>query len=83
MYQQLADELASAKAQIVRISTEQDQLKAAAQAAIAASEARTKDMIAQINQAGGKQEDSFNIVDFRDTTPGNFHGRRNESWKLW
>ena len=81
--QQLADELASARAQIVRLSTEQDNLRAQAQAAIAASEARTQALIASMSARDAQANERFDIVDFKVARPDNFRGRREESWKVW
>ena len=81
--QQLADELASARAQIVRLSTEQDNLRAQAQAAIVASEARTQALIASMSARDAQANERFDIVDFKVARPDNFRGRREESWKVW
>ena len=80
MFQQLSDELATARTQITRISTEMEQIKAQAAAAIAASEARTQALINQTRGNGGGEE-KFDIVDFKVAKPDPYYGRRDESWK--
>ena len=81
--QQLADELAAARTQIVRLSTEQDNLRAQTQAAIAASEARMSALIAQQSSRDAQAEEKLDIVDFKAAQPEAFRGRREESWKVW
>ena len=83
MFQQVSDELASTRAQIVRISSEMDVLRTGAQNAIAASEARSAALFAQMSASAGTREDRFDIVDFKVAKPDNFHGKREESWKVW
>ena len=83
---QMANELAVARAQIMRISAEQDTLRAQAQQAVAASEARLMQVIAQNAQTqsrGGGGDDRIDIVDFKTAQPEAFKGRRDESWKTW
>ena len=80
---QMANELAVARAQIMRISAEQDNLRAQAQQAVAASEARLMVVIAQSQSRGGDREDKLDIVDFKTAQPEAFRGRREESWKSW
>ena len=79
--QQLATELAQARDQILRQATALDQLRAQAQAEIAASEARMRDMLARMTPAPG--DGKFDIVDFKASAPNAFNGRREESWKKW
>ena len=85
MFQQLSDELNIARAQIAQLSAAQDTLRAQAVAAISASEARTAVLIQQHNAGGGggKGSDWLELVDFKVAAPANFHGKREESWKLW
>ena len=83
---QLRGELAQAQAHITQLSAAQEALRTAAQAEIAASEARSAALIAvigrkQASDTGGG--DKFDIVDFKAIQPGQFKGRREESWKLW
>ena len=80
---QMANELAVARAQIMRISAEQDSLRAQAQQAVAASEARLLQVIAQSAQTQSRGDDTLNIVDFKTAQPEAFKGRREESWKTW
>ena len=82
-FQQMADELASARAQIIRISSDQDALRAQAQQAIAASEARTQALVASMSARDTGREANFDIVDFKVAKPDAFSGRRDESWKVW
>ena len=82
--QQVAAELAQSRAQILRLSTEMDALRANAQQAVAQSEARLMNVIqaqGQGNRGGG--DDKIDIVDFKASQPEPFKGRRDESWKLW
>ena len=84
--QQLADELAVARTQITQLSTAQDELRSQAQAAIAASEARSAALIQQMNAGGAGHSgasERIELVDFKVNKPENFHGRREESWKSW
>ena len=76
--------LAHSNQQIAAISAAQDALRLAAQTEIAQSEARSAALIAQMAQrGGGGGGDKFDMVDFKAVQPGNFKGRREESWKLW
>ena len=79
--QQIAAELAQSRAQILRLSSEMDALRANAQQAVAQSEARLMTVIAQSNRGGG--DDKLDIVDFKASQPEPFKGRRDESWKIW
>ena len=82
--QQVAAELAQSRAQILRLSTEMDALRANAQQAVAQSEARLMNVIqaqGQGNRGGG--DDKIDIVDFKASQPEPFKGRRDESWKIW
>ena len=79
--QQLAQELAQARDQILRQATALDQLRAQAQAEIAASETRMRDLLARMTPAPG--DGKFDIVDFKASAPSAFNGRREESWKKW
>ena len=83
MFQQLSDELNVARAQIAQLSAAQHQLRAQAVAAIAQSEARTAALIQQHNAAGSGSSDRIDLVDFKVSKPAEFHGKREESWKLW
>ena len=84
MFQQLSDELNIARGQIAQLSAAQDTLRAQAAAAISASEARTAALIQQQNAGGGGGKgDWLELVDFKVAAPANFHGKREESWKLW
>ena len=80
--QQLTDELAQARAQIVRISGEIATVRNQAAQAIADSEAR---MAAEIAKAAGNpgKEEELKMVDFKVSKPNDFYGRREESWKAW
>ena len=82
---QMAQELAVARAQIMRISTEQDTLRAQARQAVADSEARLMTLISQQasrdQSSRGGGDESLNIVDFKTAQPEAFRGRREESWK--
>ena len=70
--------------QIAAISAAQDAVRLAAQTEIPQSEARSAALIAQMAQrGGGGGGDKFDMVDFKAVQPGNFKGRREESWKLW
>ena len=82
-FQQMAEELASARAQIIGISSDQDALRAQAQQAIAASEARTQALVASMSARDTGREANFDIVDFKVAKPDAFSGRRDESWKVW
>ena len=79
---QLSAELDNAKAQILRLSQQQEALRTAAQAEIAASEARCAQLVADLAKKN-TGSDKFDIVDFKAIQPGPFKGRREESWKLW
>ena len=85
--QQMAKELAAARAQIATLAAAQDTLKAQAQNAIAASEARTQAALQQLGHAGGGAGgggfDKIDLVDFKVAKPELFHGKREESWKMW
>ena len=81
--QQLPDELAAARTQTVRSSTEQDNLRAQAQAAIAALAARMSALIAQQSSRDAQAEEKLDMVDFKAPQPEAFRGRREESWKVW
>ena len=85
MFQQLSDELNVARGQIAQLSAAQDTLRAQAAFAIAASEARTAALIQQQNSSGGGggKGDWLELVDFKVAKPADFHGKREESWKLW
>ena len=82
---QLTNELSLARAQIMRISAEQDALRAQSQASVAASEQRLMAVIAQSqgNSGGGGGEDRLDMIDFKAAQPEAFRGRREESWKMW
>ena len=80
--QQLQNELAQARDQIMRQATALEQLRAQASAAITASEDRMKALIAAIPQST-TGDGKFDIVDFKANAPNAFHGRREESWKKW
>ena len=85
---QMAAELQQARAQIGQLAASQDQLKAQAMQAIAASEALTNAALAQLHAAGGGGGgpgaiDRIELVDFKVNKPEAFHGKREESWKLW
>ena len=79
MFQQMSNEFASARAQIVRISSEMDVLRTGAQAAIAASEARSAALFAQMRVGSTAREERFDIVDFKVAKPDSFYGKREES----
>ena len=87
MFQQLADELNGARGQIAQLSAAQDTLRAQAASPIASSEARTAALIQQQNTSGlgggGGKGDWLELVDFKVSKPADFHGKREESWKLW
>ena len=83
MFQQMSDELASTRAQILRISSDMDALRSGAQAAIAASEARSAALFAQMSAGNATREERFDIVDFKVVRPDCFYGKREESWKVW
>ena len=87
MFQQLADELNVARGQIAQLSAAQDTVRAQAASAIAASEAPTAALIQQQNTSGfgggGGKGDWPELVDFKVAKPADFHGKREESWKLW
>ena len=87
MFQQLADEVNVARGQIAQLSAAQDTLRAQAATAIAASEARTAALIQQQNTSGsgggGGKCDWLELVGFKVAKPADFHGKREESWKLW
>ena len=86
MFQQLAEELNVAHGQIAQLSAAQDTLRVQAASAIAASEARTAALIQQQNTSGfgggGGKGDWLELVDFKVAKPADFHGKREESWKL-
>ena len=81
--QQLTDELAQARAQIVRISGEMSTMRAQVAQAIADSEARMAAEIAWVSGGGGTKEEELKMVDFKVSKPTDFYGRREESWKAW
>ena len=83
--QQLTDELAQARAQIVRISGEMSTMRAQAAQAIADSEARMAAEVARVSGGGGggAKDDELKMVDFKVSKPSDFYGRREESWKAW
>ena len=83
MFQQLSDGLNVARGQIAQLFAAQDQLRAQAVAAIAQSEARTAALIQQHNASGGSAHERIDLVDFKVSKPAEFHGKREESWKLW
>ena len=83
MFQQLSDELNVARTQIAQLTAAQDQLRAQTAAAIAQSEARTAALVQQHNASNGGPADRIDLVDFKATKPAEFHGKREESWKLW
>ena len=78
---QLTDELAQARAQIVRITGEMATIRTQAAQAIADSEARLSAAIASSN--GNQKDEDFKMVDFKVNKPADFYGRREESWKSW
>ena len=79
----MSTELAAARAQIVRLATDQQELRQQAMQAIAASEARTTTAIAQLTARDARSDDRLELVDFKVAAPENFHGKREESWKVW
>ena len=79
----MANELAAARAQILRLATDQQELRQQAMQAIAASEARTTTAIAQLTARDARSDDRLELVDFKVVAPENFHGKREESWKVW
>ena len=79
---QLTDELAQARAQLLRVSNEIAATRNQAAQAIADSEARTAALIARIGAEGGRG-DEIKMLDLKVHKPDNFHGRRDEPWKVW
>ena len=76
MFRQMSDELASTRAQIVRINSEMDALRTGAQAAIAASEAPSAALFAQMSAGSTARKERFDIVDFKVAKPDSFYGKR-------
>ena len=83
MFNQLSQELNVARAQIAQLSAAQDSLRAEASSAIAASEARTAQLLQQQGGGGGGKGDHIDLVDFKVAKPADFYGKREESWKVW
>ena len=81
--QQLMNELAQARDQILQLSRRQEEVLQTARAELSAAEARMQQMIARNNVGGGNDEGRFDIIDFKSIAPTSFHGRRDESWKRW
>ena len=82
--QQLVNELAQARDQILQLSRRQDDLLQTTRAELQAAEARLQQAIAQGNTAhGGNDTNRFDIIDFKSIAPTSFHGKREESWKRW
>ena len=65
---QISAELDNAKAQILRLSQQQEALRTAAQAEIAASEARRAQLVADLAKKN-TGSDNFDIVDFKAIQP--------------
>ena len=83
MFNQLSQELNVARAQIAQLSAAQDSLRSEASSAIAASEARTAQLLQQQGGGGGGKGDHIDLVDFKVAKPADFYGKREESWKVW
>ena len=82
-FAQLSTELTSARAQILRLASEQQALRAAVAAEIAASEERTNNLLAKLGRAEASSAERFDLIDFKSVKPDNFRGLRTESWKVW
>ena len=81
--EQLANELAVARTQIMRLSSDMDALRAQAQQAVQQSEARLTQLISQSQSRESNIEEKLDIVDFKTAAPETFKGRREESFKMW
>ena len=77
--QQLVNELAQARDQILQLSRRQDEILQTARAELQAAEARLQQSIAQ----GASSDGRFDIIDFKAIAPTSFYGKRDESWKRW
>ena len=86
-FQQMQNELKTARDQIAALAVAQDTLKQNAQDAIAASEARSAQLARQLAERATANAQStnerFDLVDFKVNKPEPFSGRRDESWKSW
>ena len=84
-FQQMQNELKTARDQIAALAVAQDTLKQNAQDAIAASEARSAQLARQLAERATANAQStnerFDLVDFKVNKPEPFSGRRDESWK--
>ena len=78
---QVVTELAQAREAILRQAAALDLLRTQTQAELAASEQRTRALVASIQPSRG--DDRFDVIDFKSASPTAFSGRREESWKKW
>ena len=80
-FQQMQDELRTARQQIAALAAEQQALTKNGQEAIAASEARSAQLVRAM--ASAQPGEKCELVDFKVNKPEPFSGRRDESWKSW
>ena len=82
-FQQMQDELTTARQQIAALASQQQELLKNAQEAIAASEARSAQLVRAMTSTQPQSGEKFELIDFKVHKPEPFSGRRDESWKSW